>query len=408
MDIAKFESGGAPGEIVNFEGYKAFNPDPLPPDLRMTNELAMAHADALQAVSELKGVGRNVENPHMLIRPFIRKEAVLSSRIEGTRADLEDVYALEAGQENTIKQPRRSDAREVINYVWATEHGLSELTSTPLNLGLIKELHGILMQDVRGDEKTPGEFRDGQNYIGEPGDDLEDARYVPPPAHHATMAIKQLSNYIEGVWQFPPLIDLGMIHYQFETVHPFWDGNGRIGRLLVTLLLCDRGLLNEPFLYISAFFNRHRSEYIDRLYDVSAENAWEAWLLFFLEAVETQANEAYIRSKEMLTLQEQYREMYRSKKSKTHLQLVDYLFSKPEITVNDVQEELDVSYPAANATVSQLVEDGILTEITGKKRNRRFRATEIFDILREPIDNIELRSEESKKYRQANLNEFER
>jgi len=197
-----------------------------------------------------------------------------------------------------------------------------------------------------------------------------------------------------------------MIHYQFETIHPFWDGNGRIGRLLVTLLLCDRGLLNEPFLYISAFFNRNRSEYIDRLYRVSAENTWEEWLLFFLEAVEIQANEAYIRSKEMLTLQEQYREMYQDKKSMTHLQLVDYLFSQPEITVKDAQEELDVSYPAANATVSQLVEDGILTEITGKKRNRRFRATEIFDTLREPLDTIELRNEESKRHRQANLNAF--
>lgn len=407
MDTDKFESGETPGEIVNFEGHEAFNPDPLPPDIQMNNKLAMAHADALKAVAELKGVGRNVENPHMLIRPFIRKEAVLSSRIEGTRADLEDIYALEAGQENTIDPPRRDDAREVINYVWATEHGLSELDSSGLDLELIKKLHQILMQDVRGNEKSPGEFRDGQNYIGEPGDSVAEARYVPPPAHHASIATKQLANYIDGDWQFPPLIDLGIVHYQFETIHPFLDGNGRIGRLLVTLLMCDRGLLNEPFLYISAFFNRNRSEYIDRLYRVSAENAWEEWILFFLEAIEIQANEAYIRSKEMLTLQEQYREMYQDKRSRTHLQLVDYLFSQPEITVKDAQEELDVSYPAANATVSQLVEDEILTEITGKKRNRRFRATEIFDILREPLDNIELRNEESKRHRQANLNEFE-
>jgi Fic family protein len=406
MDIDKFGSGEAPGEIVNFEGHEAFNPDPLPPDLQINNELAMAHADALKAVAELKGVGRNVENPRMLIRPFIRKEAVLSSRIEGTRADLEDVYALEAGQEQTIDQPRRDDAREVINYVWATEHGLSELDSSRLDLELIKDLHEILMQDVRGNEKSPGEFRDGQNYIAEPGDNVEEARYVPPPAQHASVAIKQLANYIEGDWQFPPLIDLGLIHYQFETIHPFWDGNGRIGRLLVTLLMCDRGLLDEPFLYISAFFNRNRNQYIDKLYRVSAENAWEEWLLFFLDAIKIQANEAYIRSKEMLTLQEQYREMYQDRRSKTHLQLVDHLFTQPEITVKDAQEELDVSYPAANATVSQLVDDGVLTEITGKKRNRRFRATEVFDILREPLDNIQLRNKESKEYHQSNLNEF--
>jgi Fic family protein len=213
MDTDKFESGETPGEIVNFEGHEAFNPDPLPPNIQMNNKLAMAHADALKAVAELKGVGRNVENPHMLIRPFIRKEAVLSSRIEGTRADLEDIYALEAGQENTIDSPRRDDAREVINYVWATEHGLSELDSSGLDLELIKELHQILMQDVRGNEKSPGEFRDGQNYIGEPGDSVAEARYVPPPAHHASIATKQLGNYIDGDWQFPPLIDLGIVHY---------------------------------------------------------------------------------------------------------------------------------------------------------------------------------------------------
>jgi len=406
MDIEKFREGDIPGELVSYEGHYAFNPDPLPPDIEMDMQLANAHSDALQAVSELKGIGRNVDNPQMLIRPFIRREAVLSSRIEGTRAELSDVYAVEVGQENSVKRARRDDAREVMNYVYATERGLSELEDSEIDLELIKLLHEILLSDVRGEGKKPGELRDRANFIGGPDANIADARFVPPPQRHAEFAIQQLSDYMQSDREFPPLIELGFIHYQFETIHPFLDGNGRMGRLLITLLLCKWGLLDDPFLYISAYFNRNRSEYIDHLYKVSAENGWKEWLIFFLDAVRRQANEAYIRSKELLNLKSEYRDRYKNRRSSTHLQLAEYLFSQPVLTVNDAKEKLECAYPTANDTVSQLVEDDILREVTGKERNRRFQAYEVMDILRKPLDDIELRSDEGKQHRQANLGEY--
>jgi len=406
VDIEKFRENRIPGELVDYEGHYAFNPDPLPPDIEMDNDLAMAHADALQAVSELKGIGRNVDNPQMLIRPFIRREAVLSSRIEGTRAELSDVYAVEVGQGNSVRGRRRDDAHEVMNYVYATERGLQELEDRQIDLELIKLLHKILLSDVRGGEKKPGELRDRANFIGGPEANIVDARFVPPPARHAEFAIQQLATYIQEEPRFPPLIELGLIHYQFETIHPFLDGNGRMGRLLITLLLCERGLLNDPYLYVSAYFNRNRSEYIDHLYNVSAENAWKPWLKFFLYAIETQAKEAYIRSKELLNLKREYRDRYKNRRSSTHLQLAEFLFTQPVLTVNDAKEELDVAYPTANDTVAQLEEDDILREVTGKERNRRFQAYEIMDIIQKPLDNIELKSPESKQYRQAKLGQY--
>lgn len=407
MDLEKFQSGSVPGELVDYEGYYAFNPDPLPPDgFGVDTELAMAHSDALKAVSELKGIGRNVSNPRMLIRPFMRKEAVLSSRIEGTRADLSDVYAYEVGQESTIQDNQIVDTREVVNYVNATERGFHELRDEELDLELVKKLHGILMNSVRGEEKNPGELRDHPNYIGPPDSEIEDARYVPPPPHLAQFGIRELSDYINEDLHYPPLIEMGLVHYQFEAIHPFLDGNGRMGRLLMTLMMCEENLLDDPFLYVSAYFNRHRSRYIDHLYRVSADGDWKEWLMFFLDAIQTQANEAYIRSSELLVLQEEYRERYRDKRSKTHLKLVDFLFTQPYLTVKEAEEELDVTYQAANNAVKTLVNDDVLVETTGKKRNRLFRAIEIMDIIEQPIDNIELRSEDSRELRQANLGEY--
>lgn len=407
MDLEQFKSGPVPGELVDYEGYYAFNPDPLPPDnFGMDTELSMAHAEALQAVAELKGIGRNVSNPRMLIRPFIRKEAVLSSRIEGTRADLSDVYAYEVGQENSIQENQMVDTREVVNYVNATERGLHELRDGELDLELVKKLHAILMNSVRGEDKDPGELRDQPNYIGPPDADIEEARYVPPPSHLAEYGIRQLSDYMNEDLHYPPLIEMGLVHYQFEAIHPFLDGNGRMGRLLMTLMMCEEGLLDDPFLYVSAYFNRYRDDYINHLYNVSAEGVWKEWLMFFLDAIKTQANEAYIRSSELLQLKDDYREMYRDKRSKTHLQLVNFLFTQPYLTVKEAEEELDVTYQAANNAVKTLVEDDVLVETTGKKRNRMFRAIEIMDIIEQPIDNIELKTEESKEVRQANLGEY--
>lgn len=397
-----------PGELASDEGYLAYNPDPLPPDFEMTPGLVSALSDADRALGELSGIGRTVENPRMLIRPFIRKEAVLSSRIEGTQADLSDVYAFEAGQENLIREHQRTDAREVMNYVNATETGLRILNSEEgeINLDLIKKLHEILMTDVRGENKQPGEFRDSQNYIGGPGADVEDARYVPPTPTHAQYAMQELEEFIKNNHEIPDLIKLGLVHYQFETIHPFLDGNGRIGRLLITLLLCERNLLPEPFLYISAFFNRHRREYIDRLFEVSASGAWQEWLKFFLEGITTQAEEAFVRSEELLDLKETYRQRYQDSQSQTDLKLVYELFQQPIITVNEAKEMLDVTYPAANNTVSRLVDDGVLEETTGKQRNRMFRAVEIYDIIRKPLNELEGLNSQIENRRQASLEEY--
>lgn len=406
MDIEEFESGASSGTLESYKGYYAFNPNRLPPSIDFGLEIMGALSDAQQSVSELKGVGRTVDNPRMLIRPFMRQEAVLSSRIEGTRAELSDVYAYEAGKEGFIRESHRGDTREVVNYVSATERGLRELSENELDLELIKKLHEILLKNVRGEKKSPGEFRDGRNYIAPRGADIEDSRFVPPPAHMVPYQMENLLEFIQADDDFPPLIKLGLIHYQFETIHPFWDGNGRIGRLIITLLLCKWGLLNEPFLYTSAFFNRHRRSYVNHLYNVSANNEWKEWLKFFLNAIETQADEAYVRSKELMDLKNEYRELYQDKTSRTHLQLIDHLFEKPFITVNEAKEVLNVSYQAANNTVSTMVDDGILVETTGKKRNRRFEAIEIYDILSQPLENLNVGSKQSIDSRQASIEEY--
>jgi len=391
----------SPGEIVTTEeGYTAFNPDPLPPDVDMNQaELFRTASKADQAVGELAGIGRTVDNPHMLIRPFIRKEAVSSSQIEGTTADLDDVYAYEAGQESLIEEPQRDETEEVYNYVRAIEYGLEE--SGPINLELICELHRILLQGVRGQSKKPGELRDVQNFIGGHGDT---AKFVPPPPRIADFAMQDLEEYLQGPRRYPDLVELAILHYQFETIHPFLDGNGRIGRLLISLLMCEWGLLPQPLLYISTYFRRHRSEYEDRLFDVSANGAWEEWIRFFLQAVEQQAKEAFLRSNELLRLKENYRQRYQDTQSQTLPRLVDAIFSTPVFTVNRAAEMLDVSYPAANKTVKQLQEDGILVEMTGKSRGRLFRAEEIYEIIRKPLEDLESVDNRA-EHRQARLTE---
>lgn len=389
MEIERFDEDKMPGDLVPSDGHQAFDPDPLPPELEMDTDLVSALTDAQKALSELSGIGRTIPNPHMLIRPFIRKEAVLSSRIEGTQADLSDVYAIEAGQEQLIREPQRVDAREIWNYVQATEEGLHRLEDDKLDIDLIRSLHGILLQGVRGEGKSPGEFRDRQNFIGPPGASISDSRYIPPPAPSAHYAMKNLGGYIRGNSDYPDLIDIGLIHYQIEAIHPFLDGNGRIGRLLVTLMICERDLLPDPFLYISEYLNRNRQDYFDALFKVSASGAWNEWLTFFLEGVEDQSQEAFIRSNELLKLREKYRERYQGTQSETLLQVIYKLFESPVVTVKQATKMIDdKTYQSVNSAVNQLREDGILEEITGKKRNRVFRATEIYDIISKPLEEI--------------------
>lgn len=407
MDLDRFDPDVMPGEFVSIDGHQAYNPDPLPPELELTTELFRTHADAQKELSELAGIGRTIQNPHMLIRPFIRQEAVLSSRIEGTQADLSDVLAFEAGDEKYVDEPRRVGVREVQNYVAATENGLDSLSAGPISLDLIRSAHGILLSGVRGEDKKPGAFRDRQNFIAPPGiTEPQDARFVPPPASAAHYAMRELEEFIQGESEYPDLIDVALAHYQIEAIHPFLDGNGRIGRLLITLMICERGLLHEPLLYLSAYFNRNREEYFDRLFEVSATDSWEPWLLFFLRGVKSQAREALIRSRELYELHSEYRERYQASQSETILQLIDVLFSRPVLTVRKATEEIgDKTWQAVNNSVNRLEEDGILTEVTGRSQNRLFEATEILNVIHKPLG--ELQDIDGGFGRQAELVEYE-
>lgn len=406
MDLDRFDPAVMPGDFVSIDGHQAYNPDPLPPDLELTPDLFSAVAAAQKELSELAGIGRTLKNPHMLIQPFIRQEAVLSSRIEGTQAELSDVLALEAGEERFVDEPRRIEVREVQNYVVAMERSLEALNHGPISMDLIRSAHRTLLSGVRGDEKRPGEFRDRQNFIAPPGVDTpRDARFVPPPASAAHYGMRELEAFIQTPSPYPDLIDIALVHYQLETIHPFLDGNGRIGRLLITLMLCERGLLPTPLLYLSAYFNRNREEYFNRLFDVSATNSWEPWLVFFLHGIRTQATEAFTRSNALYELHDEYVSRYQTTKSTTILQLIDLLFSRPMFTVTKATEEIgDKTYQAVNNAVNQLEADGVLTEVTGKEKNRLFQATEILNILHQPVH--ELRDVGTDIGRQADLGEY--
>jgi Fic family protein len=342
-------------------------------------------SEADRALGELAGLGRSLLNPHLLIRPFIRREAVLSSRIEGTQASLSDLYAYEAVQQPLFEPT--PDVREVYNYVQALEYGLERLRTLPLSLRLIREMHALLMERVRREHQTPGEFRRAQNWIGPPGCLLNDATFVPPPTPEMHDALDAFEKFLHTPSLLPPLVRLGLIHYQFEAIHPFLDGNGRIGRLLITLLLCTWDLLPEPLLYLSAYFEANRQVYYDLLLAVSQHGAWEAWLSFFLRGVALQARDAVARAQRMQDLRERYRSKFQTGRAAARLlQVVDLLFAQPVLTIRQVQTALGVDFPAAQRYVHQLTEANLLHEITGRVRNRVYRADEVLRAIEEPLN----------------------
>lgn len=361
-------------------GYYAFVPGELPPELSISWELAGALSEADRSLSELSGIARTLPNPHLLIRPFMRREAVLSSRIEGTQASLSELFFFEAaGSESP-----QSDVREVSNYVKALEHGLSRLSELPLCLRLIREMHQALLEGVRGDRARPGEFRNTQNWIGTPGSSLENASYVPPPVPQMLTALDSLEKFLQTPSPLPPLVKLALVHYQFEAIHPFEDGNGRIGRLLITLLLCEMGLLSQPLLYLSAYFESNRPEYYRRLLAVSQQGEWQEWISFFLAGVAQQSHDAISRSQKLLSAWMGYREQLLAKRaSALSLQLVDELFQEPAISVSQAAKKLAVTPRSAQQNIDKLMEEGILIEATGRRRNRIFTAPAILRILEE-------------------------
>ncbi len=384
MNPSLFQPAAAGRVIKSPTGYYYFIPDPLPPDINWTPDLIAALSEADRSLGQLAGLGRALFNPHLLILPFSRREAVLSSRIEGTRATLSDLYAYEAVQMSLFESP--PDVREVYNYVKALEYGLDRLQNLPLSLRLIREIHGKLMAGVRGEHQTPGEFRRSPNWIGPAGSNLNTAPFVPPAVEEMKIALAAFEKYLHAESTLPPLIRLGLIHYQFEAIHPFLDGNGRIGRLLIVLLLVIWQLLPAPLLYLSAYLEAHRQSYYELLLAVSQRGAWETWLIFFLQGITSQARDAVLRAGRLQTLRESYRQQLQEQRATAKLlQVIDLLFLRPVVTIQQLETEIGVSFATASKYVSQLQDKGILREITGQSRNRVFIAETILRTIDDPL-----------------------
>lgn len=357
------------------QGYWAFIPNALPPELSYTLELTGLLSEADRALGQLAGVGRLLPNPHLLVAPYIRREAVLSSRIEGTQASLGDLFFFEAAP---AEPPRTPDVREVYNYVRALEYGLVKLKDLPLSLRLVREIHARLMEGVRGAHATPGEFRRTQNWIGPPGCTLEGATFVPPPVREMEEALGAWEKYLYSEPVEPPLVLCALMHYQFEAIHPFVDGNGRVGRLLITFFLCERGYLPQPLLYLSAFFERYRDEYYRRLLAVSQEGDWPGWIAFFLRGVSQQAADAVETAQRILDLQSAYRHRIQGRRSPgPTLRILDDLFVNPYVTITAAQRKCRVNFHTAQAAIDLLIEANILREVTGRQRNRIYCAEEL-------------------------------
>lgn len=379
-------SSEAPGKLVSMgERRWTFVPDPLPPNLVYGPRLVAALSEADRALGELAGLGRTLPNPYLLTQPFLRREAVLSSRIEGTRASLVDLYAFEAEPPLFGEPEHRDDVQEVRNYVRALEHGIGRLGELPISQRLLREMHAVLMEGVRGAQRDPGEFRWIQNWIGPPGAGAENATYVPPPPAEIPVALGALERYVHQDTGQPPLVGIALVHYQFEAVHPFLDGNGRIGRLLITLMLIERDLLPEPLLYLSAYFERYRAAYYDHLLAVSQKGAWDDWLLFFLRGVTTEARDASRRAGKLFDLRESYGERFQREGRGNLLAAVNHLFATPVTGIRELAEVLGVSFEAARRLVKRLEGENVLQEITGRRRNRVYAAREIIEVLQGPL-----------------------
>lgn len=361
------------------QGYAAFVPAPLPPRLDYDTNLVRALSRADAALSELSGLGRVLPNPHLLIAPYLRREAVLSSRIEGTQASLADLLAEEAGQ-----TPRAApdDVREVRNYVTALEYGIERLATLPLSLRLVRELHGKLMHGVRGDQATPGQFRRSQNWIGPDGSTPASAPYVPAPVTEMKEALGEWEKFLHRRDEFPDLIQCALMHEQFEAIHPFLDGNGRVGRLLITLFLIERDRLTQPLLYLSEFIERHRQQYYDHLQRVRTHGQWNAWLHYFLEGVRWSAVRAARQARELMDLREKMRRKLAD--SPKALALIDDLFVNPNLNAARVKKLLGITDPTARKTLAELERAGYIRETTGRIWGRQYLAHGVLKAIEMP------------------------
>ncbi len=387
MVLMRAQSSERTGHYIRQpNGYRAFAPKPLPfdPPVQMSEELISTLSKADQALGRLDASADILPNPDLFVYMYVRKEAVLSSQIEGTQASLTDLLEYEASQ---ARRRLQSDVVEVANYVRAMNYGIERLGNLPLSNRLLREIHAELLRGVRGSNKLPGEFRISQVWIGPSESDLSTAVFVPPPALEVERAIGDLESYIYRDAPTPVLIKAGLVHSQFETIHPFLDGNGRMGRLLITFLLCQQGALKRPLLYLSAYFKEHRDEYYNRLQAVRDSGDIEGWLQFFLTAVWRVSDEAAEMARQILAMREQHRLLVQSQVAgSVHgLELLDSLYERPYTTVNRTASLLGVSYPTANNLVNSFANLGLVQEITGQTRDRIFIYSPYLDLLERGI-----------------------
>lgn len=365
--------------VTQLEGHRAFEPSPLPPSPPVIFDSALLRAlsEADQCVGRLDALADALPAADLFLAMYVRQEALLSSRIEGTQCTLDDVLQ----RELTPAAPFSLDVGEVVNYVAALQHGISRLRDLPLSNRLLREVHGVLLRSGRGSEKTPGEFRRTQNWIGRPGGSLADAAFVPPPLQVMQRAIGDLDKFLHGS-DLPTLVVAGLAHVQFETIHPFLDGNGRAGRLLVSLLLHERGILRRPVLYLSTYLKQHQVEYFHRLTAVREEGDWEGWLGFFLTGISVSARSAAATAKRVQEMRERDRASLLEAGGLRHdLALFDALFRQPIVNAGWVEQELGVAKGTSNKLLGRMQQLGILRETTGFRRNRLFRYDEYIGVF---------------------------
>ncbi len=361
-------------------GYRAFIPRKLPPDppIHYDNVLSGLLGEASLSLGELKGLAEIIPNPQFFITMYVRKEALLSSQIEGTQASLVDLIVAETKKDYAVP----SEIREVRNYIKALHYGLNRVKELPVSLRLLKEIQGILLHDVRGGSSSTGEFRKVQNWIGTPGMDITDADFVPPPVSEMFLALNDFESYYHKAQSEPALIKCGLLHAQFETIHPFLDGNGRIGRLLITFFLCEQGVLPDPLLYLSYYFKKNRLAYYEKLTAVRNNGDWEGWLKFFLAGISEVSKQAVNTAKQILTLQEEHRNIISDNLRTTNaLNLHEILLIMPIVTVKYVQDKLNVTYSTANRLVGKFHDLGLLKLREGAKRDRNYIYLDYLKIL---------------------------
>lgn len=370
----------APGELVTkVGGAWAFIPSRLPPKIEYDDQLVNDLNAAMLAVGQLDGLVEELPNPYLLVRPLQLREAVASSKIEGTQTELRQLLLFQAA-EQPEDAPR--DVQEVNNYTQALAYGTSQPPDRRLTVALMKEMHQLLLSGVRGERHHPGELRRTQVRISGDGTSIEEARFVPPLPTALIGLLEDLERYIASDDSLPPLIRLALVHYQFETIHPFEDGNGRLGRLLIPLLMVRWGLMWQPALYVSDFFNVYRDPYVDGLWNISRFGMWREWIDLFILAVRMQALDSFGRARRLSALRRTYEDRYKGGRTlATMLQIIDMLFEGPAVTIPSVEQRLGVTYPTAAKWVRQLVDDGVLTEVTQRPRNRIYFASEIFGLL---------------------------